>query len=141
MLNLASSSQLPLKRHSSPFPPPQKSFLQDLFITTPYPPPIADLVSNMARGNRTSLLMGLSALCYLVLLFSPLAYIPTASAETDAQDPLQDNYGVGKYNSSANSNLHNLLTFFSPRSHRNRSRNHIFLRRCDAEGQSRNFNK
>ena len=39
--------------------------------------------------------MGLSALFYLVLLFSPLAFLQTANAASD-QDPLQESYGVGK---------------------------------------------
>jgi hypothetical protein len=39
--------------------------------------------------------MGLSALFYLVLLFSPLAFLQTAHASSD-QDPLQESYGTGK---------------------------------------------
>ncbi|KAH8601109.1 putative 78 kDa glucose-regulated protein like protein [Bisporella sp. PMI_857] len=49
----------------------------------------------MAGGNRSSLFLGLSALFYLVLLFSPLAFVQTVSAEsTDAQEPLAENYGT-----------------------------------------------
>lgn len=47
--------------------------------------------------------LGLSALFYLVLLFSPLAYISTASAE---QDPLQESYGTGMF---AEDSSHNNL--------------------------------
>jgi heat shock protein 5 len=47
----------------------------------------------MARGNQSSLVLGLSALFYLALLFLPLSFIQTASAE---QDPLQESYGTGK---------------------------------------------
>ena len=51
----------------------------------------------MARGNRSSLFLGLSALFYLVLLFAPLAFIQTVEA-AEAQEPLkEDNYGVGKW--------------------------------------------
>jgi hypothetical protein len=39
--------------------------------------------------------VGLSALFYLVLLFSPLALLQTANAESN-QDPLQESYGTGK---------------------------------------------
>lgn len=49
----------------------------------------------MARGNQTPFYLGLSALFYLVLLFSPLALLQTAQAQSD-QDPLQENYGTGK---------------------------------------------
>jgi len=49
----------------------------------------------MARGNQSGLFMGLSALFYLVLLFSPLAFLQTAHASSD-QDPLQESYGTGK---------------------------------------------
>jgi len=47
----------------------------------------------MARGNNSSFFMGLSALFYLVLLFSPLALVSQAHAQSD-QDPLQESYGV-----------------------------------------------
>jgi endoplasmic reticulum chaperone BiP len=47
----------------------------------------------MARGNQSSLVLGLSALFYLALLFLPLSFIQTASAE---QDPLQESYGTGE---------------------------------------------
>jgi heat shock protein 5 len=47
----------------------------------------------MARGNQSGLFMGLSALFYLVLLFSPLAFLQTAHASSD-QDPLQESYGT-----------------------------------------------
>lgn len=57
----------------------------------------------MASGNRSSLLVGLSALFYLVLLFSPLALFQTAHAQSD-QDPLQESYGTGK-----------LLQYFAPK--------------------------
>jgi heat shock protein 5 len=48
----------------------------------------------MARGNQTPFYLGLSALFYLILLFSPLALLQTAHAQSD-QDPLQENYGTG----------------------------------------------
>jgi endoplasmic reticulum chaperone BiP len=48
----------------------------------------------MARGNNTQLFVGFSALFYLLLLFSPLALLQTASAQSD-QDPLQESYGTG----------------------------------------------
>ncbi|TGO47890.1 hypothetical protein BOTNAR_0502g00100 [Botryotinia narcissicola] len=47
----------------------------------------------MASGNRSSLFVGLSALFYLVLLFSPLALFQTVHAQSD-QDPLQESYGT-----------------------------------------------
>ncbi|KAH8816130.1 heat shock protein 70 family [Xylogone sp. PMI_703] len=47
----------------------------------------------MARGNQSPFYLGLSALFYLVLLFSPLAFLQTASAQSD-QDPIQENYGT-----------------------------------------------
>jgi len=47
----------------------------------------------MARGIRTPSLFSLTALFYLVLLFSPLALLKTAHAQSD-QDPLQENYGT-----------------------------------------------
>lgn len=50
----------------------------------------------MASGNRSSLFVGLSAIFYLVLLFSPLAFFQTANAQSD-QDPLQESYGTGKF--------------------------------------------
>lgn len=37
--------------------------------------------------------LGLSALFYLCLLFSPLATLQTVAAESEAQDPLQESYG------------------------------------------------
>ena len=40
--------------------------------------------------------MGLSALFYMILLFSPLAFIQTAHAASD-QDPLQESYGTGTF--------------------------------------------
>jgi heat shock protein 5 len=49
----------------------------------------------MAQGNRSSFFMGLSALFYLVLLFSPLALVSQVNAQ-DSQDPLQENYGTGE---------------------------------------------
>jgi heat shock protein 5 len=48
----------------------------------------------MARGSRSSFLLGLSALLYLCLLFSPLALVKGVKAEADAQDPLTENYGT-----------------------------------------------
>jgi len=47
----------------------------------------------MARGSQTPFYLGLSALFYLILLFSPLALLQTAHAQSD-QDPLQENYGT-----------------------------------------------
>ncbi|KAI9742997.1 MAG: ATPase with role in protein import into the ER [Claussenomyces sp. TS43310] len=47
----------------------------------------------MARSNQTPLFAGLSILFYLVLLFSPLAFLQTASAQAD-QDPIQESYGT-----------------------------------------------
>ncbi|RAL62592.1 hypothetical protein DID88_004440 [Monilinia fructigena] len=47
----------------------------------------------MASGNRSSLFVGLSAIFYLVLLFSPLAFFQTANAQSD-QDPVQESYGT-----------------------------------------------
>lgn len=47
------------------------------------------------NGNRTSFLLGFSALVYFILLFSPLALVGQAQAQSD-QDPLQENYGTGK---------------------------------------------
>ncbi|KAG0645972.1 Immunoglobulin heavy chain-binding [Hyphodiscus hymeniophilus] len=47
----------------------------------------------MARGNNSSFYMGVSALFYLVLLFSPLALVSQAHAQSD-QDPLQESYGT-----------------------------------------------
>jgi len=47
----------------------------------------------MTRKNRTPLFMCLCTLFYLILLFSPLAFIQTVSAE---QDPVQETYGTGK---------------------------------------------
>lgn len=52
----------------------------------------------MARSRQTPLFAGLSILFYLVLLFSPLAYVQTASAQE--KDPLQESYGTGKFPSS-----------------------------------------
>jgi heat shock protein 5 len=49
----------------------------------------------MARGN-TRLFGSLSMLFYLVLLFSPLALLKTAHAQSE-QKPLQENYGVGMF--------------------------------------------
>jgi heat shock protein 5 len=46
----------------------------------------------MAR-SQSGLFMGLSAFFYLVLLFSPLAFLQTAQAAE--QDPLQESYGTG----------------------------------------------
>jgi len=46
----------------------------------------------MARGN-TQLFSGISVLFYLCLLFSPLALLKTAHAQSD-QDPLQESYGT-----------------------------------------------
>lgn len=51
-------------------------------------------VDKMARSTN-SMFVGLSALFYLVLLFSPLALLQTANAES-SQDPLQESYGTGK---------------------------------------------
>jgi heat shock protein 5 len=51
----------------------------------------------MARGTQTPLLLGLSALFYLLLLFSPLALLQTANAQSD-QTPLEnghEDYGTG----------------------------------------------
>ena len=39
--------------------------------------------------------MGLSTLFYLILLFSPLALVSQAHAQSD-QDPLQESYGTGR---------------------------------------------
>lgn len=51
----------------------------------------------MARGNQSGLIMGLSALFYLFLLFTPLAFLQTVSAEASEQEPLAaENYGTGK---------------------------------------------
>jgi len=80
-----------------PFALPKSTFSPSTSYNTKFPKVHIWSRITMARGNRSSFLMGLSALFYLVLLFSPLAYLPTASAETDAaQDPLQESYGVGK---------------------------------------------
>ena len=49
----------------------------------------------MARGNRTPFYLGLSALFYLILLFSPLALVQQAHAQSE-QDPLQEDYGSGE---------------------------------------------
>ena len=49
----------------------------------------------MARGNRSSLFSGLSIFFYLFLLFSPLALVQQAHAQSD-QDPLQESYGTGE---------------------------------------------
>lgn len=54
----------------------------------------------MAWTRRASL--GLSALFYLCLLFTPLATLQTVSAEAEAQepaaqDPLQESYGTGEH--------------------------------------------
>jgi heat shock protein 5 len=54
----------------------------------------------MAQGNRSSFYMGLSALFYLILLFSPLALVSTAHAQSD-QDPLQESYGTGKWHGAS----------------------------------------
>ncbi len=63
----------------------------------------------MARGSSSQFVLGFSALFYLCLLFSPLALLSTAHAQSD-QEPLQENYGTGKshcnlrtQNASANS--------------------------------------
>jgi heat shock protein 5 len=53
----------------------------------------------MARSNQTSMFLGLSALFYFVLLFSPLAFLQTAHAQSD-QDPLQESYGTGEFATS-----------------------------------------
>lgn len=55
--------------------------------------------------------MGLSALFYLVLLFSPLAFLQTANAASD-QDPLQESYGVGEFQlqNAAPHKLHRTIT-------------------------------
>jgi len=112
----------------------------------------------MARGIRTPSLFSLTALFYLVLLFSPLALLKTAHAQSD-QDPLQENYGTGMFNVLV---LHSCLPLFRTEgqsqvgerkigkkerktfanisfcnSYRYWFGNHILLRRCDAEGQSR----
>jgi endoplasmic reticulum chaperone BiP len=65
----------------------------------------------MARGNQTPFYLGLSALFYLILLFSPLALLQTANAQSD-QEPLQENYGTGRpslspFRSSSSSSLCN----------------------------------
>jgi hypothetical protein len=49
----------------------------------------------MARGNSSSLFSGLSIFFYLFLLFSPLALVQQAHAQSD-QDPLQESYGTGE---------------------------------------------
>lgn len=49
----------------------------------------------MAR-SMGGLFMSLSALFYLILLFSPLAFISTANAASE-QDPLQESYGTGRF--------------------------------------------
>ena len=46
----------------------------------------------MARGNQTPFYLGLSALFYFALLFSPIAFVQTAHAQEDA---VQENYGTG----------------------------------------------
>lgn len=50
----------------------------------------------MARGNQSGLFMGLSALFYLVLLFSPLAFIQTAHASSEQEPLAAESYGTGK---------------------------------------------
>ena len=50
----------------------------------------------MARGTKTPLFVGLSALFYLVLLFSPLALLQGVHAQNE-QEPLQEDYGTGQY--------------------------------------------
>lgn len=47
----------------------------------------------MAR--QTPFIVGLSALLYLVLLFSPLAFVQTANAQD--QESLQQDYGTGEW--------------------------------------------
>jgi hypothetical protein len=51
----------------------------------------------MARGNRTPFYLGLSALFYFALLFSPLAFVHTAHAQEEA---VQESYGTGMYHHS-----------------------------------------
>lgn len=53
----------------------------------------------MARGNQSGLFMGLSALFYLVLLFSPLAFVQTASASSEQEPLAAESYGTGKLHS------------------------------------------
>ena len=90
----------------------------------------------MASGNRSSLFVGLSAIFYLVLLFSPLAFFQTAHAQSD-QDPLQESYGTGKLLPHfAPPQEESLLLTILPSSYWYRSRNYLLLRWCDAKGQS-----
>ncbi|KFY72054.1 hypothetical protein V499_07778 [Pseudogymnoascus sp. VKM F-103] len=48
----------------------------------------------MARGNQSGLFMGLSALFYLVLLFTPLAFLQTASASSEQEPLAAESYGT-----------------------------------------------
>jgi hypothetical protein len=72
--------------------PPRNYFPFDKHIQFPIVILVETII--MAGGNRSSLFVGLSALFYLALLFSPLAFFQTAHAQSD-QDPLQANYGTG----------------------------------------------
>jgi hypothetical protein len=47
----------------------------------------------MAIGNQTLIVLGFSALFYLVLLSYPLTFVQTALAK---QDPLQERSGIGE---------------------------------------------
>jgi hypothetical protein len=90
----------------------------------------------MARGNQSSLVLGLSALFYLALLFLPLSFIQTASAE---QDPLQESYGTGETPLYfTNSPIVGAVTDMGiANSYWYRFGYNLLLRRCDAEGKSR----
>lgn len=48
----------------------------------------------MARGSQTPFYLGLSALFYFALLFSPLAFVQTAHAQ---EESVQESYGTGMY--------------------------------------------
>jgi hypothetical protein len=56
----------------------------------------SQLPFKMARGNQSGLFMGLSALFYLVLLFTPLAFLQTASASSEQEPLAAESYGTGK---------------------------------------------
>jgi hypothetical protein len=48
----------------------------------------------MARGSQTPFYLGLSALFYFALLFSPLAFVQTAHAQ---EESVQESYGTGMH--------------------------------------------
>lgn len=48
----------------------------------------------MAR-NQTPMYLGISALLYLVLLFSPLALFQTVNAQAESETPATESYGKG----------------------------------------------